>query len=371
MEALSKTSRELTNDEIISEIQTYLKDLEDYKGYSPERLKNDFNFSNLVLIKIRGFIDNTPLLSQEYKKRVNYFEDLVNNKDFIMLVEKINSIKIKLLDSVDTELLDKWNVKNQNQFTLNWKTKGMLSAEDSPFNAQDAINFCSAIDYISYNSEYMVFLELIENNDTTPLWGIRWQATKFLYDFIATIKNEKCLKNLQIADALIEDYKTCQREFDRILYEIPRELSFKYFYDFENYKDSIYEAVKWTLRELLKQVGTDSQGQQTQLTQQAQKTNTVISLTIKNKEILLNNAKLISDRNCVYDFIVKAKDLRKASFYELFECSSIPNEKKKAISMVNAKAKKIMEDKTFHILDGTIEANYYVLNPQIRVYDRT
>lgn len=93
---------EVLTDSIIEHFVEYIEDLQEYKQFDVKELENNGNFQRLIA-RIRGFINNTSILKEEFYKRADYFENLSKDPDFISLINNIKeSIKV-LCINIDIE----------------------------------------------------------------------------------------------------------------------------------------------------------------------------------------------------------------------------------------------------------------------------
>lgn len=166
MNTLYQNNKVLTNEE--AQIIEYIKELKEYKKVGIDNYRNNFDFETLIKTDINNFINNNPLLKQEFNKRVNYFEDLVNNDDFKKLLVKTISVKNSLLQLINIKSVNAWQAYwvEEEFLTLEKALSAVLINNNSSVSATSLIN--NFKNSLSYEEIELYKKELLNNDAIIP-----------------------------------------------------------------------------------------------------------------------------------------------------------------------------------------------------------
>jgi len=93
---------EAPKDEVITALEEFKQDLREFEKINNNELQNNKEFPRLIA-RIKSYVDKTPDLKTECDSRVNYYESLATDKDFINLINEIKQDIEILCNLIDTE----------------------------------------------------------------------------------------------------------------------------------------------------------------------------------------------------------------------------------------------------------------------------
>lgn len=235
-------------------------------------------------------------------------------------------------------------------------------------DAEPRLNQC-LMNNVPFKEEVITALDLLEAQYPNQYTGLRATLDLDLDNLVTDATPEEIISLIMQAYKLkmpfTELVNKCLEIYGRINFD-----------EVFNYTRGILEkaSIEEQTQKLLKtKQQINPEGQE----QNKRKKKTIPSLKINSQNITLDGKQLLTSRCCVYDFIKTIKDTRQASYRELFKSNSLPSTEKAAISKINNKAKQIMQDDDFYILQGVnkLEGKHYdgekgyILNPVIKVYE--
>lgn len=371
-------------------IKNQLVDLIDKNALDEWNHKYQQEVFKTIIKKINAHtLDNPPA---DFLDLVNKLLMSKNSRSFDKITNEIYQILINAIGYNDN-ILASLDYLRSRLWYLNICLYGGYNNKIKPLKAKDVVNIFKAQYYTRLNpkKEKEAFIKYINGDYSRNLQSTLYDRLYLLQSIVEGFKNHGLVKDISLVEDLLDQYNESLDAIGDYFKKVPENLLFKYFYEldeainFNDFSNNVYKAVKEVLNILKKktesaigdldEVIEQPQSKPESLEQQIKAKNSVVSVKINSKNILLNSKRLLTDRCCVYNYIVLMKETKQASYKELFTCNTLPPTEKAAISKINKKAKKIMNDNCFWILkQGELKGNAYtgqrgyILNPSIKFY---